>query len=134
MAEQGNIEIVRGLYENFREGDIDAMLGGMTEDVEWQLPEIAGVPFSGRRQGHAAVREFFVGVAEMQDVDVMELNTVVAQGDAVVVLGRYAWRVKATGRKFASDFAHAFHMADGKVGMFQEFLDTAAAAAAYQGA
>lgn len=134
MAEQENSEVIRSVYESFRAGDIDAMLGSMTEDVEWQLPEIAGVPFSGRRQGHARVREFFAGVAEMQDVDVMELNTIVAQGDTVVVLGRYAWRVKATGRKFASDFAHAFHMADGKVARFQEFLDTAAAAAAYQDA
>jgi ketosteroid isomerase-like protein len=62
----------------------------------------------------------------------MALDTVVAQGDTVVVLGQYTWRVKATGRCFTSDFAHAFHLADGKVERFQEFLDTAAVAAAHQ--
>ena len=134
MAEQENNAVVRGLYESFKAGDIDAMLGVMAEDIEWQLPEIAGVPFSGKRQGHADIREFFASVAEMQDVEEFELDTVIAQGDTVVVLGHYTWRVKATGRSFSSDFAHAFHMAAGKVGRFQEFLDTAAAAAAYQGA
>lgn len=134
MAEQDNSDVVRRVYESFRAGDIDAMLASMADDVEWQLPEIAGVPFSGKRQGHASIREFFAGVAAMQDVDVMELNTIVAQAAIVVVLGRYAWQVKATGRNFSSDFAHAFHMVDGKVGRFQEFLDTAAAAAAYEGA
>ena len=134
MAEQENSAVVRGLYESFKAGDIDAMLGTMAEDIEWQLPEIAGVPFSGKRQGHASIREFFASVAEMQDVEEMELDTVIAQGDAVVVLGHYTWRVKTTGRSFTSDFAHAFNLADGKVGRFMEFLDTAAAAAAYEGA
>ncbi len=134
MAEQENSAVVRGLYESFKAGDIDAMLGVMAEDIEWQLPEIAGAPFSGKRRGHASIREFFASVAEMQDVDEIELDTVIAQGDTVVVLGHYTWRVKATGRSFTSDFAHAFTMPDGKIGRFQEFLDTAAAAAAYQGA
>ena len=74
------------------------MLGGMAEDIEWRLPEITGVPFSGKRQGHASIREFFASVTEMQDVEEMELDTVIAQGDTVVVLGHYTWRVKATGR------------------------------------
>ncbi len=134
MAEQDNSTVVQGLYDSFKAGDIDAMLGGMSDTVEWQLPEIAGVPFSGKRQGHDSIREFFAIVADMQDVNEMELDTVVAQGDTVVVLGHYVWRVRATGRNFTSDFAHAFHMADGKVSRFQEFLDTAAAVAAYQGA
>ena len=134
MAEQENTAVVRGMYERFKAGDIDAMLTGMTQDIEWQLPEIAGVPFSGKRQGHDSIREFFASVVELQDVDEMELDAVIAQGDAVVVLGHYTWRVKSTGRGFTSDFAHAFQMTGGKVARFQEFLDTALAAAAYQGA
>lgn len=62
----------------------------------------------------------------------MRIDHVVAEGDTVVLLGHYTWRVKATDRSFSSDFAHAFHLAGGKIEKFQEFLDTAAAAAAYQ--
>ena len=65
MAEQENTAVVPGIYESFKAGDIDAMLTGMTEDIEWQLPEIAGVPFSGKRQGHDSIREFFASVVEL---------------------------------------------------------------------
>ena len=132
MAAQDNAAIVRGLYEKFEKGDIDAMLGGMAEGITWQLPEIAEVPLSGTRQGRDGVREFFGSLVEMQDVQEMRIDHVVAEGDTVVVLGHYTWRVKAPDRSFSSDFAHAFHLAGGKIEKFQEFLDTAAAAAAYQ--
>ncbi|MDA0205289.1 MAG: nuclear transport factor 2 family protein [Acidobacteria bacterium] len=132
MAAQENAAIVRRLYEKFEKGDIDAMLGGMAEDVKWQLPEIAEVPLSGKRQGHNGVREFFASLAEMQDVQEMQIDHMVAEGDTVVVLGRYSWRVKATDRSFSSDFAHVFHLAGGKIEKFQKFLDTAAVAAAHQ--
>ena len=34
MAEQENTAVVPGIYESFKAGDIDAMLTGMTEDIE----------------------------------------------------------------------------------------------------
>ena len=132
MAAPDNAAIVRSLYEQFQQGNIDAMIGGMAEGITWQLPEIADVPLSGKRQGHDGVREFFASLVEMQDVQEMQIDKVVAEGDTVVVLGHYTWRVKATDRSFSSEFAHAFHLAGGKIEKFQEFLDTAAVAAAHQ--
>jgi ketosteroid isomerase-like protein len=57
----------------------------------------------------------------------------VAQGDKVVALGDYAWRVKSTGREYESDFVHVFSVRDGKVARFQEFMDTAVVGWAYRG-
>jgi ketosteroid isomerase-like protein len=131
MPEQENTAAVQGLYESFKTGDMDAMIAGMANDVAWDLPEIAAISFSGKRNGHDSVRGFFAAIGENQDVEEMEVNKMIAKGDIVVVLGHYAWRVKATGRSFSSDFAHVFHLASGKITRFQEFLDTAAAAAAY---
>ena len=56
----------------------------------------------------------------------------VAQGDKVVSLGHYRWRVKSTGQEYSSDFAHVFTVSDGKITGFQEYTDTASAARAYQ--
>jgi ketosteroid isomerase-like protein len=103
----------------------------MADDVQWHIPEIAEVPLSGKREGREGVREFFSGLVEVQEIGGMKIDTIVAQGDTVVVLGRYARRVRATGHSFDSDFAHAFHLAGGKVEKFQEYLDTAAVAAAH---
>lgn len=134
MAKQDNAAIVRGLYEKFGQGDIDGLVDSMTPDVKWLLPQIAEVSLSGQRQGPESVREFFLSLAQVQEIGEMKMDAMIAQDDTVVVLGSYSRRVKATGRSFSTDFAHAFHFAGGKVKKFQEFLDTAAVAAAHQDA
>ena len=50
-------------------------------------------------------------------------SSFVAQGDKVVTLGHYLWRVKATDGEWESDFAHLFSVRDGRVTRFQEFTD-----------
>lgn len=132
MAKDDNAAIVRKLYECFGQGDLDGVLERMTPDIHWHIPEIAGVSLSGPRQGHDSIRDFFVGLVQSQDIGEMEVDQVIAQGDSVVVLGRYSRHVKPTGRSFSSEFAHAFQLSQGKVEKFQEYLDTAAVAAAYQ--
>ena len=132
MAEQDNVAIVRGLYEKFGQGDFEGLVSGMTNDITWVIPDIADVSLSGRRQGPESVLEFFRGLADVQDIGEMKIDTIVAQDDVVVVLGSYSRRVKETGSDFSTEFAHAFHLSAGKVKKFQEFLDTAAVAAAHQ--
>jgi ketosteroid isomerase-like protein len=131
MSEQ-NLAIVQGAYNDFKTGDIQALLARMSEDATWQLPEIAGVALAGRRTGRDSVAEFFATVARDQDVIEFSPGEFVAQGDKVVSLGHYKWRVKETGREFESDFVHVFTIRDGKIAAFREYFDTAAAAAAYQ--
>lgn len=132
MSEQENIELVRQAYQNFKTGDIQALINLTSEDITWQLPEIENVPFSGRREGHGQVAEFFSLLSGDQDVLQFEPREFVAQNDKVVALGTYNWRVKATGREYGGEWAHVFTVRDGKVSGFQEYMDTAAATAAHQ--
>lgn len=132
MGEQENIKIVQQAYQNFKTGNIPALLNMVSERVEWRLPEIDNVPFAGRRRGRDQVAQFFSLVAEAQEVQQFEPQEFIAQGDKVVVLGHYAWRVKKTGRTFKSDWAHVFTVRDGAVVGFHEYTDTAASAAAYK--
>ena len=52
MSEQENTNLVQRVYGNFRSGDIKALLNLLSDDIEWQLPEIENVPFAGKRRGH----------------------------------------------------------------------------------
>jgi ketosteroid isomerase-like protein len=131
MTEQ-NITVVQQVYNNFKAGNIQALLDMLPDNVTWHLPEIEGVPFAGKRTGRDAVRDFFVGVEANQETLEFEPREFIAQGDKVVSLGHYRWRVKTTGREFSSDFAHVFTVRDGKIVSFQEYTDTASAARAYQ--
>jgi len=101
-------------------------LNSFAEDVQWQLPEMGNVPFAGTRQGREGVRQFFSKVFEAQDVVEFEPQEYIAQGDKVVVLGRFLIRIKETGRDFASDWAHVWTVQGGKVKRFYEYVDTGA--------
>jgi ketosteroid isomerase-like protein len=132
MSEQENIKLIQQVYDRFKNGDIQSLLGLLSDDIEWQLPEVENVPFAGKRRGRDQVAQFFATLADAQEVKQFEPKEFVAQGEKVVVLGRYDWHVKATGRGYEGDWAHVFTLRDGKIVRFHEYTDTAAAAAAYQ--
>ena len=132
MSERNNTAIAQQAYDNFKKGDIQALLNLMSDDIIWELPEIEDVPIAGSRSGRDAVGEFFAMVARDQDVIVFEPREFVADGDKVVALGHYQWRVRDTDREFATDFVHIFTIRNGKIVAFREHFDTAAVASAYQ--
>ena len=132
MSEQQNTNLVQQAYENFKSGNIEALLSLISDDVEWQLPEVESIPFTGKRKGLESIGQFFAQVGDAQDVLQFEPGLYIAQGEKVAVQGHYAWRVKANGRSYESDFAHVFTLRNGKIVGFQEYFDTAVAAAAYQ--
>lgn len=132
MNEQENTRIVQQAYENFKNGDISALLDLFSEDIDWHLPEIENASFSGKHKGRTGVAGFFQSLAEAQDVLSFNPQEFIAQGDKVVVLGDYSWRVKSTGREFGSDWAHVWTVKDGKLAGFKEYTDTAAASIAHQ--
>jgi ketosteroid isomerase-like protein len=131
MSDQENVAVVRGAYENFKGGDISALLDSLTDEVDWRLPEMENVSFSGERRGRERVGGFFSELADSQESISFEPREFVAQGDKVVALGSYRWRVKKNGREYGGDFAHAFTVRDGKIAAFHEYMDSAAATAAY---
>lgn len=131
MSEQ-NKAIVKQAYENFKSGNIEALLNLMSDNISWTLPEMENVPFGGKRTGRASVEEFFAIVDASQETLRFEPREFIAEGDKVVSLGSYEWRVKATSREFSGDFAHAWTIRDGKVISFHEYTDTAACADAYR--
>jgi uncharacterized protein len=132
MSEQDNVEVARRAYENFKSGSIGELLGQMSEDVEWRLPEIEGAPFAGARKGRGRVSEFFTSLADSQEVQSFEPREFVAQGDKVVALGTYNWRVRSNGREYGGDWAHVFTIRDGQIVGFHEYMDSARAEAAYR--
>ena len=44
---ESNIQIVKNAYNKFTSGDIEGLLGLLSEDVHWQVPEIENAPFGG---------------------------------------------------------------------------------------
>jgi uncharacterized protein len=131
VSERKNARLVQQVYQSFKAGDVQLLLNSLAADVEWRLPEMANVPFAGKWEGREAVALFLSTVADAQDVIEFEPEAFIAQGDKVVALGRFAWRVKATGRQFRSDWAHVWTVKGGKVTQFDEYTDTVAVTRAH---
>jgi len=131
MSEQ-NKSVVNQAYSNFKSGDIDSLLSLMADDVTWTLPQMDGVPFAGARNGREAVGEFFATVDSSQESLRFDPRQLIAEGNTVVALGNYQWKVKSNSREFGGDFAHVFTIRDGKIVAFNEYMDTAACRDAYQ--
>ena len=131
MSEQDNVGVARRAYEDFKSGNVAGVLGALAEDVDWRTPRMSGVGFSGPRRGRDSVAGFFSNLAEEQEPLSFEPREFVAQDDKVVALGTYRWRVKRTGREYGGDWVHVFTVRDGKITGFQEYMDSAAAVAAY---
>jgi ketosteroid isomerase-like protein len=133
MNEEENTRLVQQAYRDFQNGDIQGVLGSLSEDVEWVTTQLSGVPVGGTYHGVEDAGRFFSSLGDAQEPRRFEPREFVAQGDKVVALGHYAWHVESTGREWASDFAHVFSVRDGKIARFQEYTDTAAIADAFRG-
>jgi hypothetical protein len=131
MSEQENVQVVQRAYEAASQGDMRSLKNLMTADVVWRLPQMPSVPFAGEWLGRDGVERFFATVAQSQDMMEFQPEHFIAQGDSVVVLGRFEMRVKATGHISRSEWAHVWTLKDRQVSLFREYVDTAAVIAAH---
>ena len=135
MSEVRNTQVVQAAYAAFVRGDIGAILDLVDDQVDWQ-GVIGGegvLPNAGRRQGRAAVAEFFAQVGQAYLFEQFEPREFVAQGDMVAAIGHYRVKIKHTGAVAESAWAMVFSLRDGKITRFREFTDSAALVRAYTG-
>jgi ketosteroid isomerase-like protein len=127
-----NVTLVRNLYAAFSRGDVAALLGAVSPDVEWGEPDNPFNPSAGTRRGHAGVLEWLRLGKDAEEILALEPKTFIAQDDRVVVVGHTSCRVRRTAKIYNTDFVHVVTIAHGKVERFREFFDTFAAAEAFK--
>lgn len=126
--------IVMSLYEAFDRGDIDTVLALMADDIVWCEAEnnkwADGNPYVGPQ---AVAEGVFARVAEEYDSFAVEVGQVVAEGDTVVMQGRYRARTKAGGVEITPQIVHWWTVKDGRITTFQQHVDTLSLAMAIGG-
>jgi ketosteroid isomerase-like protein len=132
MNEQQNIKLVQQAYDDYARGDLDHLLSCMTPHIEWEIPTVPSLAFTGKRRGHEEVAEYFRLANEKQALRQFTPKEFIAEGDKVVVLGFGAWTAKDTGRDFESDWVHVFTVKDGQIAAFREFMDAHLAVEAFE--
>jgi ketosteroid isomerase-like protein len=110
-----NEEALRLGYEAFAKGDIETVMGLLTDDTQWHVPGDNLV--SGDYSGKEEVGGFFGKLMELTGgtfrVDVHDVLANDEHATGLVVL-----RAEREGKTLAANDAHVWHVHDGK---FSEF-------------
>jgi uncharacterized protein len=130
MSTEQNIKAAQAGYAAFGRGDMQGVLAQLDENIEWVTPQMAGMPGSGTKNGHAGVLEFFQAVQECWEFQAFEPREFIASGDLLAVQGYYRAKGRKTGVVAESDWVMVWRFRNGKCTHFQEYTDTAALAKA----
>lgn len=120
---KSNVSIVRDGYEWFNEGDIEAVLSIMDDDIEWIEPE--GDRYGGTYHGPDAVMEnVFAAVMEDFDELTVDAERFIDGGDTVVVMGTYRGTITESGEALEVPFVQVCELDGGKLTRFTSCTDT----------
>jgi uncharacterized protein len=119
---QANVHVVRGIYDAFGRGDVDAVFGAMTSDIEWDESE--GMPYGGVYRGREAI------IKNVFDPILADVEGFTAGPDQILPLDDS--RVMAQGRHGGrgargpvdARFIHIWTLANGRVTRYQQLADT----------
>lgn len=131
MTEAENTLLIQSMYEAFGKGDIETMLGMMTDGIDWTLLGPAAIPYAGNYTGKEGVQRFFQDLHEGVEIHEFLPEEFITERNMVVVLGHETGIAKATGKKFTTAWCHVFTLRDGKVERFREYNESAAVAEAF---
>ncbi len=119
-----NLDVARGLYAAFADGNIPGVLGALAATIEWT--EAAGGPYGGVSVGTNAVLDnVFMKIGDEWEGFSAVPSEFVEQGPTVIALGEYSGTYKATGKSFSAPFAHVWKFAEGKAISYNQYTDTA---------
>jgi ketosteroid isomerase-like protein len=115
----GNLELIRGVYDAFGRGDIPEVLGIMSDDIDWHVP--ADLPHGMDAHGPDEVGGFFQQLADKWDGLVLVVEDMVAADDRVVALTNL--HGKFAGIETGYRAAHVWTIQEGKAVRFDEYVD-----------
>jgi uncharacterized protein len=126
MSAEDNLETIKGVYEAFGRGDVDAILAVVTDDVDWSADaDSDAAPWYGQRQGKDEVARFFQEIAGALDVREFTPLAFAASDSEVMALIRFGMAGKESGREGSMHLHHYFRFRDGRIEYYRGSEDTA---------
>jgi len=125
MSEQTGIVVVKKFYDSFVQGDIEAVVSTLSDNLDWRESENFLLGDRNPYLSPAAVVEgVFNRIArEFQDYQAGPTELIDA-GDVVVAVGRSKGIMASTGKPFDAQYMHVVRVANGKIVSFQQLIDT----------
>ena len=122
-----NVDLVKQGYQNFAEGNVEAVLALFHPEIEWD--ECTGFPYitgDGISIGpNAVVQDVFTKIPQYFDNFQVEIRELFGSGDKVMMVGYYTGTWKETGKAFKANATHEWTLKDGRATHFFQAVDTA---------
>ena len=126
MSTDMKIDTIGRVYEAFGRGDIPAILGDMTDDVDWAAETMSSAaPWYGVRHGKDEVSAFFNEFGSTMEVQEFTPLAFAANDTDVFTLVRMRARARNTGRTMVNNVHHFFRFKNGKIALWRGSEDTA---------
>ena len=125
--------MAREFYRRVVAGDVDGVIGLLSDGVTWTVPGPTVIPYAGTFLGRAGVAEFFRILLANEDLQTFVPSEFIVDGgqEIVCVFGSETGRSITTGKSFSVKWAEVFRVKDGFIAAFEEHIDTFALAEAY---
>ena len=131
MGGEENLKKIQMIYEAFGRGDVQAVLDGVADDVDWATEaSSAGAPWWGVRHGKQGVADFFQAFGTAMEVQEFTPYAFATTDNEVHTVVHCRATSRATGKAIDHDLHHYFRMDNGKIVFYRGTEDTAATAAA----
>jgi ketosteroid isomerase-like protein len=117
-------QTIAALYDDWRRGDLDAVLGAVGEDIEYTIhipPSIN--PVGGTVRGRTAVAERFTDIVRDYEILAFENGDVLSNGDEAAVRVRMHYRHRPSDTVLETISMHHWKLDDGRVVLLEEFHD-----------
>ncbi len=120
MGTEASRAVVRGTYEAFGSGNLEALFAAFADDFVW-VNHTPITPFYGENTGIARFRAMVEGMGDVMDIAHFELKTLVAEGDYAVAMVDQEFTLKSNGQTYRGPLIHFCEVHDDRITRVDEF-------------
>jgi ketosteroid isomerase-like protein len=124
-------DLIRNVYDAFNRKDYAGVIFHFNENIRWIAADHSPLADRSPYQGLVAVREgVFSRIEQGFESLTVQADEIIEAGNKIIVLGYYHGKLKGKDQAFRAQLAHVWTHKDGKLILFQQYLDTFAVAQA----
>ena len=108
-----NKAVVQQIYTDFGQGNVPGILNALHDDIIFDTPGPALIPWAGVRKGKAGIMDFFNQVGSTTSYEKFEPQEFMEEGDKVTATGVAHFTTTTTGKKGVSPWAMVWTIKNG---------------------
>jgi len=121
-------QIVESVYDAFSRGDIPYIVGQVAPNAVWRQSKM--VPWGGDYSGPSGAAEFFTKLNAAAETTGFAARESVEAGNDVYSFGNYQCVIRSTGKSADMDWMFRWRVEDGKITLFDSYVDSGVITAA----